>query len=96
MQFLQAVENSSVGLRGIIFFGTQGSPVVRLKRDDINRQILAQALAFRGMELMLNTVFLCARNISLVLIGLLGGLLSTISSIASMISKSNWIPFADP
>lgn len=89
MQFLQAVENSSVGLRDLIFFGTQGSPVVRLKRDDINRQILAQALAFRGMELMLNTVFLCARHISLVLIGLLGGLLSTISSIASMISKSN-------
>ena len=37
---------------GASFYRTQGSPVVRLKRDDINRQILAQALAFGGMELI--------------------------------------------
>ena len=30
---------------------------MRLKRDDINKQILAEALAFKEMELMLNAVF---------------------------------------
>ena len=115
MQFLQTVEDSVVGLQGIML-----PPFLNIRFSScaVETGWHQQADSCRGIGIQGNgasvecciwekgdnlpfasicmPMFLCSQNISLVLIGLLGRFLSTMSSIAFVDWKKPCFPFADP